>query len=78
MRFGVRHDRESGLVISKTLEYSDGKWHLTLNPEDTASLSFDRYLYDIGLQAVGGEYYMIIEAAWFYVDTAITEKAVTA
>lgn len=77
VRFGVKLARNlSGYAISKTAVY-DGdneEYVISLAPEDTASLGFDRYTYDIGLQTSDGDYYMIIEAAWFYVDTAITGK----
>lgn len=80
MRFGVKRDEKSdSFVISKTAEYDSENncYIIELSPEDTASLDFGRYRYDVGLQTNDGDYYMIIPASHFNITSAITRKVTT-
>ena len=75
LRFGVKLDKnQSTYDIIKTGSYDTDaqEWIINLTPSDTAELEFGRYYYDIGLQTSEGEYYMVVKASWFWVDTAIT------
>ena len=78
VRFGVKKIADTDIFeIKKTAEYSSelGLYVIKLVPEDTANLGNDKkYWYDIGIQTSDGDYYMLIEAAPFYIGKAITGK----
>ena len=79
MRFGVKsYDLSGDLLISKTLEYdsSQGGFPLSLLPSDTAGLNIGTYLYDIGLQTAGGDYYIPVECDEFVLQRAVTQAVV--
>lgn len=76
LRFGVKLDvNDAECAIEKTAEYDSesGEYVIALEPSDTSELDFDRYIYDIGLETSAGDYYMVVPAAWFYVDSSVTE-----
>ncbi len=79
VRMGVKPDENAAdYSVQKTGVYNiDNDCYIfNFTPEDTAGLPFDRYWYDIGLQTEDGNYYMIVEASYFYIDIAITAKEV--
>ena len=80
VRFGVKRDEKSdSFVISKTAQYDNENdcYVVELSPEDTITLDFGRYWYDVGLQTDDGDYYMIIPASRFNITSAITRKVTT-
>ena len=61
VRFGVKLDRNlESYAISKTAEYDveNQEYVISLAPEDTANLGFDRYTYDIGIQTADGVFWL--------------------
>ena len=74
IRFGVKADpNDSDFLISKTADYDSENecYVVSISPSDTATLPYERYWYDIGLQS-GTDYYMLVEASAFNVTKAIT------
>lgn len=78
VRFGVKKIADTDIFsVKKTAEYNPelGLYVIKLVPEDTVNLGNDEnYWYDIGIQTSDGDYYMLVEAALFYVGKAITGK----
>lgn len=74
--FGVKKNPEKEVdpIISKTVTaITDGVYVVTIDPEDTASLAFGKYFYDVGLES-GSKFYNIIEASPFFVQPNVTKR----
>lgn len=76
--FGVKQNPENTKYdIEKILtadNYDGGSYVISVEPEDTVSLPFGRYWYDIGVQCVGGEYHMVIPCSEFWIERSVTSK----
>lgn len=75
LRFGVKEDiKKTKYVLKKEVDYTaydEGDYLITLLPEDTLSLEYKKYWYDIGLQS-DNNYYIIIECSPFNLIPNIT------
>lgn len=70
--FGIKQQRsEDCLVVKRIATGSDGKYAVTLNPNDTLELAPGRYLYDVGLQS-GNCYYNVIRPSNFEILENVT------
>ena len=60
-------------LIHKTVtEFEDGKAVIAIYPEDTASMSFGSYIYDIQLTRADGAVYTIIKPSKFDILTEVS------
>lgn len=75
--FGVKKllsDIDYAIKKISTLDDKDGDGYLiSLEPADTQGL-LGTYLYEVGLQTVSGEYYIIIDCSEFVVTNTLTQK----
>lgn len=59
---------DDNFVIQKTLSDmtmdETGEWHFTLLPSDTATLPFEKYVYDIEVTASANEVYTIAKGSF--------------
>lgn len=74
--FAVKKDVNGDACINKTAAYNaeSNCFVVKLEPEDTSSLPFGRYWYDIGLQTEEGDFYTVIPATYFNILYAVTGK----
>lgn len=75
--FGVKKllsDIDYAIKKISTLDDKDGDGYLiSLEPADTQGL-LGTYLYEVGLQTVSGEYYIVIDCSEFVVTNTLTQK----
>ncbi len=76
--FGVKLEPEKGDYVLKKIITPDDRcgdgYIIALKPEDTQGLEFRDYRYDIGLQTVEGDYYMVVPFSPFIVEKAVTQR----
>ena len=75
--FGIkRKPEDKELIFKKVAEVKgEGLFSVKILPEDTESLNFGQYFYDVGLQQ-GADYHNIIEPNPFIVLANITSREV--
>ncbi len=75
LRFGVtKHPGDDGYIIKKEMtaeNESDGSYYFDIMPQDTLSLAFGKYYYDVGVQS-GDNYYPVIRCSEFIVADNVT------
>lgn len=73
--FGIkRSPADASLLLVKVAQSAgDGRYRVTLKPEDTQGMPFGRYYYDAGLDD-GVNFYNIIPASQFFIRKNITSR----
>lgn len=73
IRFGVKATPvDNAYILTKEITVGDGDYDFTIEQDDTISLAFGSYWYDIGLQS-GTDYYNIIPASPFEITYNVTK-----
>ena len=75
LRFGIKQlPTDTTYLVTKIFDTQgdDGNYAFALNPDDTISLPFGAYWYDIGLQS-GSNYFNVIPASSFEVTYNVTK-----
>lgn len=75
LRFGVKkrpEDAEYIFMKESTAPNTDGEYEFNIEVDDTATLPFGDYYYDVGLQS-DTDYYNVIPASSFKIAFNVTE-----
>ena len=68
-----KHANEESFLLQKVVtEFHDGKAQVTLEPEDTNSLSFGTYVYDVQVTFSTGVVKTVIKESKFVLETEVT------
>lgn len=75
IRFGVKKkpEHEDYVLLKEFTTMTDGVCEIRIAPDDTASLPFGKYFYDVGLQS-GADYFPVIKPSVFHIKANITKK----
>ena len=75
VRFGVKFNLQDDeyRIRKEITEGENGIFRIELVPEDTSSMSFGSYYYDIGIQE-GAVYYNVIPASEFLIRPNVTGR----
>ena len=60
------------MLYKKVTDFIDGEALITIQPEDTSSLKFKTYVYDIQLSRANGQVQTIIKPSQFEVGSEVT------
>lgn len=72
--FTVKEDTTTEIIIFQKIitEFTDGKAIITILPEDTKSLEFKNYMYDIQLTKADGTVTTIVPVSFFTIRGEVT------